>query len=143
MPTRRTFLAAAAAAPIAPKAAGTRGELPTPALLLDLDAFNANLEKMAAHLKKQGRAFRPHAKTHKCPEIGRRLIKAGAVGACAAKISEAEALAAGGVTGLLLPSALRGRTRIERALFLAPRPPETMFSVDDARNVRDLNDAAG
>ena len=142
MPTRRTFLAAAAAAPVAPKAAGTRGELPTPALLLDLDAFNANLEKMAAHLKKQGRAFRPHAKTHKCPEIGRRLLKAGAVGACAAKISEAEALAAGGVTGLLLTSAMIGRNRIQRAIGLARRRPETIFSVDDARNVRDLDDAA-
>ncbi|MBI4875559.1 MAG: DSD1 family PLP-dependent enzyme [Acidobacteria bacterium] len=142
MPTRRVFLTAAAGVPLAAKAM-TRAELPTPALLLDLDAFNANVERMAGFLKKQGRAFRPHAKTHKCPEIARRLIEAGAVGACAAKISEAEALAGGGVTGLLLTSAMVGRWRIERAVRLARRHPETIFSVDDAANARDLNDAAG
>ena len=141
MPTRRTFLAGAAGAALAAKM--TRDELPTPALLLDLDAFNANVERMTAHLKKAGRAFRPHAKTHKCPEIARRLIKAGAVGACAAKISEAEALAAGGTTGLLVTSAMIGRHRIERAVKLARLRPETIFSVDDARNARDLSDAAG
>ena len=141
MSTRRMFLGAAVAA--AAKAKLTRDELPTPALLVDLDAFNANVEKMAAHLKKQGRTFRPHAKTHKCAEIARRLLKAGAVGACAAKISEAESLAAGGVTGLLLTSAMIGRHRIERAIRLARRRPETIFSVDDARNARELNDAAG
>lgn len=143
MPTRRMFLGAAAAAAAAKKINLTRPELPTPALLLDLDAFNANVEKMAAHLKKQGRAFRPHGKTHKCTEIARRLIRAGAVGACAAKISEAEVLADGGVTGLLLTSAMIGRNRIERAIRLAKRRPDTIFSVDDARNARDLSDAAG
>jgi D-serine deaminase-like pyridoxal phosphate-dependent protein len=143
MPTRRTFLAATAAAAVARGAKLTRDELPTPALLLDLDAFNANVEKMAAFLKKQDRAFRPHAKTHKCPEIARRLIRAGAVGACAAKISEAEALAEGGVTGLLLTSAMIGRNRVQRAIRLARRRPETIFSADDARNARDLADAAG
>jgi D-serine deaminase-like pyridoxal phosphate-dependent protein len=137
------FLGAAAAAASAAKAKLTRGELPTPALMLDLDAFNANVEKMAAYLKKQGRAFRPHAKTHKCPEIARRLLKAGAVGACAAKLGEAEVMADGGVTGLLLTSAMIGRNRIERAIRLAKRRPETIFSCDDARNARDLSDAAG
>jgi hypothetical protein len=45
----------------------TRGDLPTPALLLDLDAFHANVAKMAAHLAGRGKRFRPHGKTHKCP----------------------------------------------------------------------------
>jgi D-serine deaminase-like pyridoxal phosphate-dependent protein len=136
------FLGAVAAAAAAKKVSLTRPELPTPALLLDLDAFNANVEKMAAYLKKQGRAFRPHAKTHKCPEIARRLLKAGAVGACAAKISEAEVMADGGVTGLLLTTAMIGRNRIQRAIRLAKRRPETIFPVDDAGNARDLNAAA-
>jgi len=46
-----------------------RAEIPTPALLLDLAAFEANLKSMADHCKKAGFGFRPHAKTHKCPEI--------------------------------------------------------------------------
>jgi D-serine deaminase-like pyridoxal phosphate-dependent protein len=143
MPTRRTFLAGAAGFPAALAAGLTRDQLPTPVLLLDLDAFNSNVERMAAHLKKSGRAFRPHAKTHKCPQIALRLMRAGAVGACAAKISEAEALAEGGATGLLLTSAMVGGWRIERAIKLARRRPETIFSVDDERNARDLDAAAG
>src|SRR5512134_569903 len=71
-------------------------DLPTPALLVDLDALDANIAKMAAHCKAKNRALRPHGKTHKCPEIARRLMAAGAVGACAAKLSEAEAFARGG-----------------------------------------------
>lgn len=121
----------------------TKADLPTPALVLDLDAFEFNVNKMTSHMREHKKALRPHAKTHKCPEIAMALIKAGAVGACAAKIGEAEALATGGVTGLLLTSAMIGKLRIERAIRLAQRRPETIFSVDDAQNVRDLNDAAG
>ena len=69
-------------------------------------------------------------------------MKAGAVGACAAKLSEAEALAAGGVTNLLLTSAMIGRWRIDRAMKLARKRPETIFVVDNAANASDLNDAA-
>ena len=58
----------------------TRNELPTPALLLDLDRFERNVEKMAAFVKATGKKLRPHAKTHKCPEIARRQVAAGAVG---------------------------------------------------------------
>lgn len=118
-------------------------ELPTPALIVDLEEFEANLVRMAGALKEAGRAFRPHAKTHKCPEIARRCIAAGAVGACAAKLSEAEALAEGGVGGLLITTAVVGEAKIRRAVALARRRPDTIFSVDDAENVRQLSAAAG
>jgi D-serine deaminase-like pyridoxal phosphate-dependent protein len=120
-----------------------RNELPTPALILELDAFNENVEKMAGFLKQRQRAFRPHAKTHKCPEVAKALMRAGAIGACSAKISEAEALSAGGVSGLLITSAMVGAQRIERAVALARRRPETIFSVDNVQNAEDLNAAAG
>src|SRR5688500_5984778 len=68
----------------------TRADIPTPALVLDLDAFEWNIAKMAGHLKTRGKGFRPHGKTHKCPEIARALVRAGAVGSCVAKLSEAE-----------------------------------------------------
>ena len=55
-------------------------DIPTPALLLDLDAFETNLARMAVHTKQAGKALRPHAKAHKCVEIARRQIEAGAVG---------------------------------------------------------------
>ena len=76
-----------------------RGDIPTPALLLDLDAFEDNIQKMASHLKARHKAFRPHGKTHKCPEVARALIGAGAVGICAARLSEAEVFAAHGIRG--------------------------------------------
>ncbi len=120
----------------------SRADLPTPALILELDAFEDNVARMSAFAKRHNRALRPHAKTHKCAEIGLALIKAGAVGACSAKISEAEALSAGGVTGLLITSAMVGQGRVERAVRLAKARPETIFSVDNVQNAQDLDTAA-
>ncbi len=121
----------------------TRADLPTPALILDLDAFESNVDKMTKHARANNRALRPHGKTHKTPEIAKALIRAGAVGACAAKVSEAEVFAKNGVSGLLVTTAVIGKYKIERAVTLATAHRETIFSVDNAQNVRDLNDAAG
>jgi D-serine deaminase-like pyridoxal phosphate-dependent protein len=117
-------------------------DLPTPALLVDLDALDANIARMAAHCKAKNLALRPHGKTHKCPQIAKRLIAAGAVGACAAKLSEAEAFGKGGVGGLLITTAVIGEHKIERAVRLARLKPDTIFCVDNAQNAADLNAAA-
>ncbi len=121
----------------------TRDDLPTPALILDLNAFESNVAKMASHCKASGRALRPHGKSHKCPQIAKALIRAGAVGCCAAKISEAEAFASSGVGGLLVTTAVIGKHKIERAVRLSAKRRDTIFCVDNAQNARDLNDAAG
>jgi D-serine deaminase-like pyridoxal phosphate-dependent protein len=71
------------------------------------------------------------------------LIDAGAVGCCAARLSEAEVFAAHGIRGLLVTTAVVGTDKIARAIALARQAPDTMFVVDDERNVRDINDAAG
>jgi len=71
------------------------------------------------------------------------LLRAGAVGCCAAKISEAEVFASNGVSGLLITTAVIGKQKIERAVRLSTQHRDTIFSVDNAQNVRDLNDAAG
>ena len=156
--SRRAFLAAALAAPVlgptAPRGrAGkgtpvarepsTREEVPTPALLLDLDAFEANVARMAGHLKARGKGFRPHGKTHKCPRIAQALARAGAAGQCVAKLSEAEVFADHGLTGLLVTTQVVGRQKVARAAALAARQRDTIFVVDDARTVQDLSDAAG
>ncbi len=117
-------------------------DIPTPALLLDLDAFEANVAKMVEHCRTHKRTLRPHGKTHKIPEIANRLIQAGAVGCCAAKLSEAEAFARGGAKGILVTTAVIGKYKIERAVALAAQKPDTIFSVDDLQNVRDLDEAA-
>ncbi len=119
-----------------------RADVPTPALLLDLDAFDDNIRKMATHLKARGKAFRPHGKTHKCPEVARALIAAGAVGICAARLSEAEVFAEHGIRGLLVTTAVVGKHKIARAIALARKAPDTMFVVDDADNARAISNAA-
>ncbi|MBL8179135.1 MAG: DSD1 family PLP-dependent enzyme [Bryobacterales bacterium] len=121
----------------------SKEDLPTPALIVDLDAFESNVKRMVAYVKGKGRAIRPHGKTHKCPEIARYLISQGAVGACAAKLSEAEAFAANGVKGLLVTTAVIGRHKIARAVAIAKRHSGIIYCVDNTQNAQDLNDAAG
>src|SRR5262245_26853861 len=118
-----------------------RDELPTPALLLDLDRFERNGQKMAAFVKAAGKKLRPHAKTHKCPEIARRQIAAGAAGVCVAKVGEAEVMAAAGVRNLLITTEVVGPEKIGRLLGVLERQPETMVVVDHPDNVRDLGGA--
>ncbi|HXP86452.1 MAG TPA: alanine racemase [Bryobacteraceae bacterium] len=93
----------------------TKRDISTPAALLDLDAFEVNLERMAARVKQSGKALRPHFKAHKCVEIARRQIAAGACVVCVATVPEAELLASAGITGLLLTSPLADPRKIARA----------------------------
>src|ERR1700675_5210623 len=85
-----------------PMTPAMRDEIPTPALLLDLDRFERNLTRMAEHARRAGKHLRPHAKTHRCPEIARRQIAVGALGVACAKLGEAEVMAAAGIRGLLI-----------------------------------------
>lgn len=119
-----------------------RDDIPTPALLLDLDRFDLNVARMAGHLRECGKAFRPHGKTHKCPEIAKRMIDAGAVGACTARLSEAEVFAEHGIRGLLVTTAVIGAPKIARAVALAGLAPDTIFVVEAEQNLRDLAAAA-
>jgi D-serine deaminase-like pyridoxal phosphate-dependent protein len=118
-----------------------RHEVPTPALLLDLDRFERNVQRMAAFVKDAGKKLRPHAKTHKCPEIARRQIAAGAVGVCVAKVGEAEVMARAGIRNLLITTEVVGAEKIGRLLGVLERQPETMVVVDHPDNVRELGEA--
>ena len=120
----------------------TKADLTTPCLILDLDLFEANLAKMAAHAKAAKINLRPHGKTHKCPRIAERQIKAGALGLCVATIREAEAMSAAGIKNLLITCELVGKPKIERLIKLTRRAPETMSAVDSSVHARQLSDAA-
>jgi D-serine deaminase-like pyridoxal phosphate-dependent protein len=106
-------------------------EVDTPALVLDLDALEANIQAMAAFARAREVGLRPHAKTHKCAAIGRLQLDAGAVGLCCAKLGEAEALAAAGLHPLLVTSPLVGPRKLDRLAALALRAPGLMVVVDD------------
>src|SRR6266446_2048890 len=116
-------------------------EVDTPALVLDLDALERNLLRMADAVKGSGVRLRPHAKSHKCAEIARRQIAAGAVGVCCQKVSEAEALVDGGVADVLVTNEIVGRRKLARLAGLA-REAKVAVLADDGGNVADLDAAA-
>ncbi len=67
-------------------------EVDTPALVIDLDAFERNLARLPQRIAGSAVRLRPHAKTHKCPVIALRQMAQGAVGVCVQKVGEAEAM---------------------------------------------------
>jgi D-serine deaminase-like pyridoxal phosphate-dependent protein len=120
----------------------SKWDLDTPALCVDLDRLDANIEKMQTRLAAAGVGARPHAKTHKCPAVAERQLAAGAVGICVAKVSEAEALAAHGIEPILMTTANVTPAKIRRAMAIRAANPRFIQAVDYAPNARDLNDAA-
>ncbi len=127
------------------KPGGAR-EIATPALVVDLDALEANVAKMAAHARKSGIALRPHAKTHKSSEIARRQIASGAVGVCVAKLAEAETLGAAGIENILITSPVvtpRGLARLAALAKTAKGLVATVDSPDVARAMSALLREAG
>jgi D-serine deaminase-like pyridoxal phosphate-dependent protein len=122
---------------------GSRHDLNTPVLILDQDALDRNIARMAEFAASKGLKLRPHAKTHKSPDVARRQVAAGAVGACCAKLGEAEALADGGVlSGLHLTSPVVSAPAIARLVALNARTEALMCVVDHPENVRALGEAA-
>ncbi|MBN9469818.1 MAG: DSD1 family PLP-dependent enzyme [Bosea sp.] len=129
--------------PLAPPAQPGQSfaEIDTPALILDLDAFERNLVTMAAFAEAAGVRLRPHAKTHKSPEIALRQIAHGAVGQCCQKVGEAEILVAGGVTDVLVTNEIVGATKLDRLARLA-REARIGLCVDHIDGVREASEAA-
>ncbi len=117
-------------------------EIDTPALLIDLDAFEANLDRMAALLAPTGVKLRAHAKTHKSPVIAKLQMARGAVGQCVQKVAEAEVLAWGGIPDILVSNEVVGGAKLARLCALA-RIAKVAVCVDDAAQVAMLEEAAG
>lgn len=109
---------------------GSRADLNTPVLVLDLDALDRNIAAMATLAATHGVGLRPHAKTHKSVDIARRQIAAGASGVCCAKIGEAEVLAEGGIAGILITSPVAAPQAIARLAALAAQAKGLMAVVD-------------
>jgi len=109
---------------------GSRADLNTPVLVLDVDALDRNIGAMASLAASHGVGLRPHAKTHKSVDIARRQLAAGAAGVCCAKIGEAEVLADGGVTGILITSPVAAPRAVERLAVLAGKAEGLMAVID-------------
>ena len=115
----------------------------TPALIVDLDAFERNVKKMRAFIESKGIRHRAHAKTHKSADVALYQIEAGgACGVCCQKVSEAEALVAGGVKDVLVSNQVVDPKKIDRLAAMAKKA-RVLVCVDDRGNVDDLSEAAG
>jgi D-serine deaminase-like pyridoxal phosphate-dependent protein len=91
----------------------------TPALVVDLDAMQRNLARMAEFAKKHDIRWRPHAKMHKSAALARLQVQAGAVGICVQKTAEAEAMAAGGVRDIYISNEVISPPKLARVARLA------------------------
>ncbi|MFN8524936.1 MAG: DSD1 family PLP-dependent enzyme [Chloroflexota bacterium] len=125
-----------------PRAVGAHvSTLDTPCLVLDLDAAERNLDRMASLFKDSRVRVRPHTKTHKVPQLALAQMERGAIGVCCAKLGEAEVMAAGGVPEILLTTEVVGDHKIRRLLGVAQQSHVTVV-VDDAAAAERLADAA-
>ncbi|UXT85163.1 DSD1 family PLP-dependent enzyme [Agrobacterium tumefaciens] len=114
-------------------------DIQTPALIIDLDAFERNCSRMRASIETMNVRLRAHAKTHKSADIALyQMAKGGACGVCCQKVSEAEALIRAGVTDILISNQVWGEKKIERLARIA-KMARVIVCVDDATNVLDLS----
>jgi D-serine deaminase-like pyridoxal phosphate-dependent protein len=116
-------------------------EIDTPALLIDLEKMERNIQKMARFFEKQSANLRPHTKTHKCPVLAHKQLQAGAQGITVAKLGEAEVMAAAGIQDILIANQIVGRDKIARLANLAHHC-DIMVAVESAENAADLSAAA-
>ena len=122
---------------------GSRLELNTPVLVVDLDALDRNIAAMAAFAAENGLNLRPHAKTHKSQDIAKRQMTAGAIGQCCSKLGEAEALEMAGVSrGLHITSPVTSAPAIARLACLNVRTEGMMCVVDNPANAAAIATAA-
>jgi D-serine deaminase-like pyridoxal phosphate-dependent protein len=120
----------------------SKWELDTPALCVDVDTMERNIATLRQRLAPTGVASRPHAKTHKCPEIAKLQLASGSIGICTAKVSEAEALFAGGIEPIMMTTSNVTANKVRRAMALRKANPRFIQAVDHPQNARDLSEAA-
>ncbi len=118
----------------------TPTDIDTPALCLDLDAFDENVRDAVTLCQLQNIDWRPHAKCHKSPVIGQRLIDAGAIGLTCAKLSEAEMFAAAGIPDLLIANMLAGPLKVARLVELR-KIADPILAVDSIEQAEPISAA--
>jgi len=96
-----------------------KDEIDTPALLIDLDVMERNIDTMAKFFRSVPAELRPHAKTHKCPIIAHKQLEAGAIGITCAKLGEAEVMVHAGIRSVLVANQVVGEPKVTRLVNLA------------------------
>jgi D-serine deaminase-like pyridoxal phosphate-dependent protein len=116
-------------------------EIDTPALVVDLDIMERNLERVAGYAREHGLRLRPHTKTHKSVRIGKLQLESGAVGLTVAKVSEAEVMLGSGTPDLLLAFPIIGHIKLDRLTEVA-RKVRVTVALDSIFAANQLSDAA-
>lgn len=116
-------------------------DIDTPALLVDLEAMEANLRRVADYTERHGLRLRPHTKTHKSPRIGRRQLELGAAGLTVAKVGEAEVMLDAAPSDMLVAYPVIGHSKLERLMAVARRAHVTV-SLDSLFAAQQLSEAA-
>lgn len=116
-------------------------EIDTPALVVDLDIMEKNLERVACYTREHQLRLRPHTKTHKSIGIAQRQMALGAAGLTVAKVSEAEVMVAATPQDLLIAYPIIGQTKLGRLTAVA-RQTRVTVAVDSAFAARQISDAA-
>ncbi len=118
-----------------------KDQLDTPALWVDLDKMEANIDTLATHFNAAGVQWRPHTKGIKVPAIAHAAIRAGAIGVTCAKLGEAEIMAQAGIQDLLVANQVVGPRKVERLVRLS-RHADVKVAVDSAANIEEIGRAA-
>ncbi len=161
--TRRDFVAAGFAAPLAAAATTsrpfryaeteakiarrdfngiTKDDLGTPAMCVEKSLFDQNLKKMSEHCKSTGIDLRAHCKVHKSVDVAKRQVGLGALGIITATVAEAELMVGAGIKNVLYSSQPAGKNKIWRGVMLVKKDPTFMMVADDPNTVDLLDEAA-
>ena len=117
------------------------GDLDTPALVVDLDRLERNLDRVAAYAARHSLALRPHTKTHKTPEIARMQLDRGAVGLTVAKTTEAEPLLDAEPREILIAYPIWGEAKLRRTIELSRRV-RVIVALDSRETADRLSEAS-
>lgn len=115
-------------------------EIDTPAVLIDVDRAEANMQRLQAYADSHKLAVRPHIKTHKLPRFAKRQVELGAVGITCQKLGEAEVMADAGITDIFLPYNIIGKAKLDRLVALNARIKITV-TTDSEVTIRGLAEA--
>ncbi len=116
-------------------------EVSTPALTIDLDVLERNLDRMADLCRRQGLGLRPHTKTHKTPQVARMQVGRGAVGLTVAKVGEAEVMADAGLDDILVAFPVLGAEKLRRLAEIASTR-RILLSLDAETTAQEVSRAA-
>jgi D-serine deaminase-like pyridoxal phosphate-dependent protein len=114
----------------------------TPALLVDLNAMDRNMQRMAAYFQGRSARLRPHFKAHQVLSLASRQVEAGAIGIACARIEHAEKLVDAGIRSVLIASEIAGENAIRRLIELSRQAP-VVVAADSERVVADMARLAG